>query len=184
MTELDPDWLAEKPEFDRVLDRMRDNQRLPETRDFPGLEERAARLVHQRRGGGRGRMDAAERRPFAGRRPGAARRRTEAVPRGPHRATSPRFGPRHLAAGSRGDVRQSVRGDQRVRQRRAAYLWNRRFLEDWELDEEWLADASAGRRAGSRDGAKAGQPDRRPPRSARWSARPRTSGSRRTGGFR
>ena len=39
------------------------------------------------------------------------------------------------------------------------YLWNRRFLEDWELDEEWLADPSAGRRAGPGDGAQAGQPD-------------------------
>src|SRR5207302_769452 len=35
MTELDPDWLLEKPEFDRILDRMRDTQRLPETRDYP-----------------------------------------------------------------------------------------------------------------------------------------------------
>ncbi len=32
---LDGDWLAEQPEFDRVLDRMRENQRLPESRDFP-----------------------------------------------------------------------------------------------------------------------------------------------------
>lgn len=31
---LDPDWLAERPEFDRVLERMREQQRLPEQRDF------------------------------------------------------------------------------------------------------------------------------------------------------
>src|SRR5439155_22162543 len=35
MTQLDPEWLAERPEFDRILDRMRDTQRLPEARDFP-----------------------------------------------------------------------------------------------------------------------------------------------------
>ena len=39
MTGLDPDWLAEKPEFDRLIDRMRDEQRLPETRDFPAWKE-------------------------------------------------------------------------------------------------------------------------------------------------
>ena len=30
------EWLAERPEFDRVLDRMREANRLPEVRDFPG----------------------------------------------------------------------------------------------------------------------------------------------------
>ena len=35
MTQLDPDWLAEGPEFDRVLERMREKNRLPEVRDFP-----------------------------------------------------------------------------------------------------------------------------------------------------
>jgi PAS domain-containing protein len=39
MAKLDPDWLAERPEFDRVLERMRDEQRLPETRDFPAWKE-------------------------------------------------------------------------------------------------------------------------------------------------
>src|SRR5438309_4185817 len=39
MTALDPEWLAEKPEFDRVIERMRDQQRLPETRDFPAWKE-------------------------------------------------------------------------------------------------------------------------------------------------
>jgi signal transduction histidine kinase len=31
-----PEWLADRPEFDRVLERMREANRLPETRDFPG----------------------------------------------------------------------------------------------------------------------------------------------------
>ena len=35
MAKLDPDWLAEGPEFDRVLERMRERNRLPEARDFP-----------------------------------------------------------------------------------------------------------------------------------------------------
>jgi signal transduction histidine kinase len=35
MAQLDPEWLAERPEFDRVLERMRENNRLPEVRDFP-----------------------------------------------------------------------------------------------------------------------------------------------------
>jgi len=33
---LAPEWLADRPEFDRVLDRMRETQHLPEARDFPG----------------------------------------------------------------------------------------------------------------------------------------------------
>jgi len=33
---LNPEWLGDGPEFDRVLERMRDTQRLPEARDFPG----------------------------------------------------------------------------------------------------------------------------------------------------
>jgi signal transduction histidine kinase/PAS domain-containing protein len=32
---LQPDWLAEAPEFDRVVDRMRESGHLPEVRDFP-----------------------------------------------------------------------------------------------------------------------------------------------------
>ncbi|TZG27810.1 sensor histidine kinase [Sphingomonas montanisoli] len=31
-----PEWLKDSPEFDRVLERMRDAQSLPEVRDFPG----------------------------------------------------------------------------------------------------------------------------------------------------
>jgi signal transduction histidine kinase len=35
MAQLDPEWLAEAPEFDRVLERMRERNRVPEVRDFP-----------------------------------------------------------------------------------------------------------------------------------------------------
>ena len=33
---LEPDWLADRPAFDRVLERMREAERAPESRDFPG----------------------------------------------------------------------------------------------------------------------------------------------------
>jgi signal transduction histidine kinase len=36
MFALQADWLTDGPEFDRVLERMREVQRLPEVRDFPG----------------------------------------------------------------------------------------------------------------------------------------------------
>lgn len=32
---LDDDWLGERPEFDRVVERMRESQRIPEQRNFP-----------------------------------------------------------------------------------------------------------------------------------------------------
>ncbi|QPQ56230.1 PAS-domain containing protein [Allosphingosinicella flava] len=33
------DWLADRPEFDRLLDRMRENRQLPEVRDYPQWKE-------------------------------------------------------------------------------------------------------------------------------------------------
>lgn len=33
---LPPEWLVDRPEFDRILERLREVQRLPEVRDFPG----------------------------------------------------------------------------------------------------------------------------------------------------
>ncbi|MEG3165424.1 PAS-domain containing protein [Sphingomonas sp. PB2P19] len=35
MFAMRPEWLADRPEFDRVLERMREAERLPEVRDFP-----------------------------------------------------------------------------------------------------------------------------------------------------
>jgi signal transduction histidine kinase len=35
MFAIKPEWVAEKPDFDRLLDRMRETRHLPETRDFP-----------------------------------------------------------------------------------------------------------------------------------------------------
>jgi PAS domain-containing protein len=46
MFALEPDWLTDRPEFDRVLERMREAQRLPEARDFPGWKaERRAWFI-------------------------------------------------------------------------------------------------------------------------------------------
>ncbi|WP_431470684.1 ATP-binding protein [Sphingosinithalassobacter sp. LHW66-3] len=35
MFAMKPEWLADRPEFDRVLERMRETNRLPDVRDFP-----------------------------------------------------------------------------------------------------------------------------------------------------
>ena len=39
------EWLADRPEFDRVLERMREANRLPEVRDSPAWKAGAARVV-------------------------------------------------------------------------------------------------------------------------------------------
>ncbi|WOK37010.1 sensor histidine kinase [Sphingomonas sp. C3-2] len=36
---MKPEWLADRPEFDRVLERMREAGRVPEVRDFPGWKQ-------------------------------------------------------------------------------------------------------------------------------------------------
>ena len=140
MSQLDPDWLAEKPEFDRVIDRMRDNQRLPEARDFPAWKDERRDWFTSAEEVDRGRMDAAQRRPYA-------RRRPAACPTAGSGCSS------RTAPSSCGSLRRATR---LLRVRAATfdnlfeaisvfasdgrlYLWNRRFLEDWELDEEWLA---------------------------------------------
>lgn len=47
--DLDPEWLSDRPEFDRVLERMREAQRAPEIRDFPSWrsERRGWFLAHE-----------------------------------------------------------------------------------------------------------------------------------------
>lgn len=40
---LQADWLADRPEFDRVVDRMREGGNLPEVRDFPDWKEEKRR---------------------------------------------------------------------------------------------------------------------------------------------
>ena len=162
MAQIEPDWLAEKPEFDRLLERMRENRPPARSARFPGMEERAARLVH-----------------FA-----PTRSSTEdwILASGDHwRVVAqplPDGGLRMIFEDRTEQVRLASARDTLLRVRTATfdnlfeaisvfasdgrlYLWNKRFSEVWELDEEWLVRASPGRRTGAGDGAQAGQPDRR-----------------------
>jgi signal transduction histidine kinase len=140
MTQLDPDWLAERPEFDRILERMRDNQRLPEVRDFPAWKS--------------------ERREWFT----SAEEVVEeewSLPNGDHirvvAQALPDGGLRLFLEDRTEQLRLASARDTLLRVRAATfdnlfeaisvfasdgrlYLWNRRFLEDWELDEEWLAE--------------------------------------------
>ena len=140
MTQLDPEWLAEGPEFDRVLERMRDNQRLPEVRDFPVWKS--------------------ERREWFT----SAEEVVEeewTLPHGDHirvvAQALPDGGLRLFLEDRTEQLRLASARDTLLRVRAATfdnlfeaisvfasdgrlYLWNRRFLEDWELDEEWLAE--------------------------------------------
>ena len=139
MAQLDPDWLSERPEFDRVIDRMRDNQRLPETRDFPAWkQERRAWFTS----------------------PDEVLEEEWMLPNGDHvRVVAqplPDGGLRLFLEDRTEQLRLASARDTLLRVRAATfdnlfeaisvfasdgrlYLWNSRFLEDWELDEEWLA---------------------------------------------
>jgi signal transduction histidine kinase len=139
MTELDPDWLSEKPEFDRVLDRMRDTQRLPETRDYPVWK-------NERRDWFTSAEEVVEEEWM--------------LPNGDHlrvvAQALPDGGLRLFLEDRTEQLRLASARDTLLRVRAATfdnlfeaisvfasdgrlYLWNRRFLENWELDEEWLA---------------------------------------------
>jgi signal transduction histidine kinase len=139
MAQLDPDWLIENPEFDRVLERMRDNQRLPETRDFPVWKS--------------------ERRNWFSS-PEEVIEEEWMLPNGDHlRVVAqplPDGGLRLILEDRTEQLRLASARDTLLRVRAATfdnlfeaisvfasdgrlYLWNRRFLEDWELDEEWLS---------------------------------------------
>jgi signal transduction histidine kinase len=139
MAQLDPEWLAEQPEFDRVLERMRDQQRLPETRDFPAWkEERRAWFTS----------------------PDEVVEEEWMLPNGDHiRVVAqplPDGGLRLFLEDRTEQLRLASSRDTLLRVRAATfdnlfeaisvfasdgrlYLWNRRFLDDWELDEDWLA---------------------------------------------
>ena len=140
MAQLEPEWLAEKPEFDRILDRMRDNQRLPEVRDYPAWKS--------------------ERREWFT----SAEEVVEeewSLPNGDHirvvAQALPDGGLRLFLEDRTEQLRLASARDTLLRVRAATfdnlfeaisvfasdgrlYLWNRRFREDWELDEEWLAE--------------------------------------------
>ncbi|HET7282938.1 MAG TPA: ATP-binding protein, partial [Sphingomicrobium sp.] len=138
MTRLDPEWLAEKPEFDRVIERMRDEQRLPETRDFPAWKE-------ERRGWFTSADEVLEEEWML---PAGDHIRVVAQP-------LPDGGLRLFLEDRTEQLRLASARDTLLRVRAATfdnlyeaisvfasdgrlYTWNRRFLEDWELDEDWL----------------------------------------------
>ncbi|HEY6048288.1 MAG TPA: PAS-domain containing protein, partial [Sphingomicrobium sp.] len=139
MSQLEPDWLAEQPEFDRVIERMRDNQRLPETRDFPAWKD-------ERRGWFSSAEEVIEEEWML---PNGDHLRIVAQP-------LPDGGLRLFLEDRTEQLRLASARDTLLRVRAATfdnlfeaisvfasdgrlYLWNQRFLEDWDLDEEWLA---------------------------------------------
>jgi signal transduction histidine kinase len=140
MSQLDPEWLAEKPEFDRLIERMRDNHRLPETRDFPAWKNErrdwftsAAEVVEEEWVLSNGDHIRVVAQPL----PDGGLRlfledRTEQL-----RLASARDTLLRVRAATFDNLFEAISvfaSDGRL------YLWNRRFLEDWELDEEWLAE--------------------------------------------
>jgi signal transduction histidine kinase len=139
MTQLDPEWLGEKPEFDRLIDRMREHQRLPEARDFPAWKE-------ERRAWFTSAEEVIEEEWML---PGGDHIRVVAQP-------LPDGGLRLFLEDRTEQLRLASARDTLLRVRAATfdnlfeaisvfasdgrlYLWNRRFLDDWELDEEWLS---------------------------------------------
>lgn len=140
MAQLDPEWLAEQPEFDRVLERMREHNRLPEARDFPSWKA-------ERREWFTSLEDVIE--------------EDWMLPGGDHwRVVGqglPDGGLRLFMEDRTEQVRLASARDTLLRVRSATfdnlfeaigvfasdgrlYLWNSRFSQVWDLDEQWLAE--------------------------------------------
>ncbi len=140
MAQLDPEWLGERPEFDRVLERMRENGRLPEVRDFPAWK--------------------AERRSWFTS-PEEAIEEDWILANGDHLRILgqplPDGGLRLIFEDRTEQVRLASARDTLLRVRAATfdnlfevisvfasdgrlYLWNRRFSDLWDLDEAWLSE--------------------------------------------
>ncbi|MCA1653271.1 MAG: PAS-domain containing protein, partial [Sphingomonadales bacterium] len=140
MSHIDPEWLGENPEFDRLLERMREKNRTPEARDFPQWKaERRAwftsademieedwilangdhlRVVGQPLPDGGLRLILED--------------RTEQV-----RLASARDTLLRVRAATFDNLFESIAvfaSDGRL------YLWNRRFCTLWDLDESWLGE--------------------------------------------
>lgn len=140
MAQLEPEWLGERPEFDRVLERMRENGRIPEVRDFPAWKtERRAWFTS----------------------PEEAIEEDWILSNGDHLRVLgqplPDGGLRFIFEDRTEQVRLATARDTLLRVRAATfdnlfevisvfasdgrlYLWNRRFSELWHLDEAWLAE--------------------------------------------
>jgi signal transduction histidine kinase len=140
MARIDPEWLAEKPEFDRVLERMREMNRLPEVRDFPAWKaERRDWFISPEETIGEDWILAsgdhlrivAQPLPDGGLRL-IVEDRTEQV-----RLASARDTLLRVRAATFDNLFEAISvfaSDGRL------YLWNRRFCEVWGLDEAWLGE--------------------------------------------
>ena len=140
MAQLDPEWLSERPEFDRVLERMRENHRLPETRDFPAWKDErrawfssADEVVEEEwmLANGDHLRVVAQALPDGGLRL-FFEDRTEQV-----RLASARDTLLRVRAATFDNLFEAISvfaSDGRL------YLWNRRFCQVWDLDEEWLGE--------------------------------------------
>jgi len=140
LAQLDPEWLNEQPHFDRVLEKMRDNHRIPEARDFPAWKE-------ERRGWFTSADEVLEEEWIL---PNGDHLRLVAQP-------IPDGGLRMFLEDRTEQVRLASARDTLLRVRAATfdnlfeaisvfasdgrlYLWNRRFSDVWDLDENWLAE--------------------------------------------
>ena len=140
MSQIDPARLSEGPEFDRLLEQMRDNGRLPEVRDFPAWKN--------------------ERRDWF-LSPEDSFSEDWILTNGDHwRVVGqplPDGGLRLILENRTEQVQLSSARDTLLRVRTATfdnlfeaigvfasdgrlYLWNRRFCQVWDLNEEWLAE--------------------------------------------
>ncbi|MEO7365231.1 MAG: PAS-domain containing protein, partial [Sphingomicrobium sp.] len=140
MAQLDAEWLSERPEFDRVLERMRDNHRLPETRDFPAWKDErrawfssAEEVVEEEwmLANGDHLRVVAQALPDGGLRL-FLEDRTEQV-----RLASARDTLLRVRAATFDNLFEAISvfaSDGRL------YLWNRRFCQVWDLDEGWLGE--------------------------------------------
>ena len=140
MARIDPEWLAEKPEFDRVLERMREMNRLPEVRDFPAWKaERRDWFISPEETIGEDWILAngdhlrivAQPLPDGGLRL-IVEDRTEQV-----RLASARDTLLRVRAATFDNLFEAISvfaSDGRL------YLWNRRYCEVWGLDEAWLGE--------------------------------------------
>ncbi len=140
MAQIEPDWLAERPEFDRVVERMRENNRLPEVRDFPvwKAERRdwftsAEETIEEDwiLANGDHLRVLAQPLPDGGLRL-IFEDRTEQVRLASARDTLLRV--RAATFDNLFEVISVFASDGRL------YLWNRRFCELWDVDESWLAE--------------------------------------------
>ena len=140
MAKLDSDWLHEGPEFDRVLERMREHNRVPETRDFPSWKaERRDWFTSTEdmieedwmiAGGDHWRV-VAQPLPDGGLRLFLEDRTEQA------RLASARDTLLRVRSATFDNLFEAIgvfASDGRL------YLWNRRFSQVWDLDEDWLAE--------------------------------------------